>query len=130
MVLPRATARIAPRAGPNFPFLPRPIRQRVGDVVHPEESNAARRLSDLRAAQPADPTLQNLLGVLSAKLDLCSRLPIYEYEAGSEGHEDAARAFRRLAEVERRSFDEIIAALRQHLDQRTPANGVATGAQP
>jgi len=86
-------------------------------VLHPDEtSSAARRLSDLRKAQPGDPTLQNLLGVLSAKLELCSRLPIYEYEAGTQGHEASVLAFRRLAEVERDSFNEILACLRQHLD--------------
>jgi hypothetical protein len=74
-------------------------------------------ISDLRGAQPADATLQNLLGVLSAKLELCSRLPIFEYEAGNEGHEAAAAAFRQLAEVERRSFDELLACLRRHLEE-------------
>jgi hypothetical protein len=73
-------------------------------------------ISELRGAQPADATLQNLLGVLNAKLELCSRLPIYEYEAGNEGHEECAAAFRALAEVERRSFDELLDVLRRHLD--------------
>jgi hypothetical protein len=73
-------------------------------------------ISDLRGAQPADATLQNLLGVLSAKLELCSRLPIYEYEAGNEGHELPAAAFRRLAEIERQSFNELLECLHRHLD--------------
>ena len=73
-------------------------------------------INDLRGAQPADATLQNLLGVLSSKLELCSRLPIYEYEASNEGHEECAAAFRALADVERRSFNELLDALRLHLD--------------
>lgn len=93
-------------------------------MLHPEESSAARRLNDLRAAQPGDPTLQNLLNVLSAKLELCSRLPIYEYEAGSQGLDVAAEAFRRLGEVERQSFNDIVSALRHHIDETAPANGV------
>jgi hypothetical protein len=83
-------------------------------------------ISDLRGAQPADATLQNLLAVLSAKLELCSRLPIFEYEAGNEGHEAAAAAFRHLADVERRSFDELLASLRRHLDELAPAGGATT----
>jgi hypothetical protein len=94
-------------------------------VLHPDESSAARRLSDLRRAQPGDPTLQNLLGILSAKLELCARLPIFEYEAGSQGHESCARSFRRLAELERESFNEALACLRVHLDN-TAGHGVAT----
>jgi hypothetical protein len=91
-------------------------------------------ISDLRGAQPADATLQNLLSVLSAKLELCSRLPIFEYEAGNEGHEATAAAFRHLAEVERRSFNEMLACLRQHLEELSaadkparPTPGLTTG---
>lgn len=93
-------------------------------MLHPDDSRAARRLNDLRASQPGDPTLQNLIAVLTAKLELCSRLPIYEYEAGSQGLQGAAQAFHRLGEVERESFDEVVATLRDHIDHMTPA---ATG---
>jgi hypothetical protein len=74
-------------------------------------------ISDLRGAQPADTTLQNLLGVLSAKLELCSRLPIFEYEATNEGHEACAATFRQLADAERRSFDDLLVCLRRHLEE-------------
>jgi len=80
-------------------------------------SSAGRRLSDLTRVQPADRTLQNLLGTLSAKLEICSRLPVYEYEAASEGHEASAVAFHELAELERRSFYDLLACLRVHLDE-------------
>jgi hypothetical protein len=83
------------------------------------ESTAARVLSDLRSAQPADPTLQNLLRLLSSKLELCGRLPVFEYEAVQQGHHTSARAFHDLAEVERRSFNELIACLRRHLEETT-----------
>jgi hypothetical protein len=108
------------------PFRSRTFRRTVVFVLHPDESRAARRLSDLRKAQPGDPTLQNLLGVLSAKVDLCARLPIFEYEASSQGHEACVRMFRRLAETERRSFEEILACLREHIDE-TSGREVATG---
>ena len=94
-------------------------------MLHSDESDAARRLSDLRRAQPGDRTLQNILGILSAKLELCARLPVFEYEAGNLGHDAGLKAFRRLAEVERQSFDELLDCLRTHLDE-TARREVAT----
>ena len=79
-------------------------------------SNPGPRLSDLARVHPADRTLQNLLGTLSAKLELCSRLPIFEYEAASEGYTACAEAFQDLAASERQSCHEVLACLRQHLD--------------
>jgi hypothetical protein len=83
-------------------------------------SPTGRRLSDLARVHPADRTLQNLLGTLSAKLELCSRLPIFEYEASSEGHTVCATAFQDLAALERQSFNELLLCLRQHLDATVP----------
>jgi len=90
-------------------------------ISQPDQSVATRRLSDLRRAQPADATLKNLLGVLSAKLELCASLPVFEWEAGSEGYEDCAIAFRSLAEAERRSCTDVIERLREHLENRAAA---------
>jgi hypothetical protein len=87
-------------------------------VSQPTPNEPTRRLTDLRRAQPTDATLRNLLGVLSAKLELCASLPVYEWEAGSEGHEDCAAAFRMLAEAERQSCNEVLNRLREHLDLR------------
>jgi hypothetical protein len=84
-------------------------------------------ISDLRRGHPADATLQNLLGVLSAKLELCSRLPVLEYEASNEGHEPCAAAFRQLAEVERRSLDDLLDTLHQHLEQGRGSDRVPAG---
>jgi hypothetical protein len=84
-------------------------------VLPPNDSPAARSLQDLRRAQPADATLQNLLGVLSAKLELCARLPIFEYEASAEDHDDCADAFRVLADRERASFNALLDCLRRYL---------------
>jgi hypothetical protein len=88
-----------------------------------DPSQATKRLTDLRRAQPADATLKNLLGVLSAKLELCASLPVYEWEAVSEGYDACARAFRELAEAERRSCSEVIDRLREHLVQRADTQG-------
>lgn len=92
-------------------------------ISRTEPSEATRRLTDLRRAQPADATLKNLLGVLSAKLELCASLPVYEWEAGSEGYEECAAAFRDLAEAERRSTSDVIDRLREHLVQRAATQG-------
>jgi|ERR687897_349053 hypothetical protein len=84
-------------------------------------TDPTRSLSDLRRRQPADATLKNLLGVLNAKLELCASLPVYEWEAGSEGYDECAAAFRDLAEYERRSCSGVIDCLREHLQQRSDA---------
>ena len=86
-------------------------------------SEATRRLSDLRRAQPGDATLRNLLSVLNSKMDLCASLPVFEWEAGSEGWPDRAEAFRDLAEVERRSCSGLLDELRLHLEQRAALDG-------
>ena len=87
-------------------------------ISRTDPSEATRRLTDLRRAQPTDATLRNLLGVLSAKLELCASLPVYEWEAGSEGHKECALAFRNLAEAERRSCNDVLNRLREHLEHR------------
>jgi hypothetical protein len=93
-------------------------------ISQTDPNQATRRLTDLRRAQPADATLKNLLGLLNAKLELCASLPVYEWEAASEGFHEGAMAFRSLAEAERRSCGEVIELLRQHLGQRATTEGV------
>ncbi len=88
----------------------------------PHTTTPRLRLNELLKAQPADATLQNLLSVVGSKLELCSRLPIFEYEAASEGNEASATAFRALAASERDSFDEAVAYLRAHLDAKAGAD--------
>ena len=77
----------------------------------------SRRLSELARINPADRSLQNLLSTLSAQLEMCSRLPVYEYEASSEGHDALATAFHEVAEVQRRTFRNLVTCLRMHLDE-------------
>jgi hypothetical protein len=84
----------------------------------PGGGEAARSLGDLRRAQPGDATLRNLLSLLNAKLELCSTLPVYEWEATNEGWVERAAGFRSIAETERRSCGELIEHLRAHLEQR------------
>lgn len=79
------------------------------------ERSSAQRLTELRSALPYDETLQNLVTVLSLKLDLCARLPIFEYEAESEGFTDSASFFGALASAERASVNDIRRSLQSHL---------------
>ena len=78
-------------------------------------SEGRRRLSDLHQAKAADASLENLLTTLSGKITACSRLAVFEYEAGREGHPALAAAFRELAATERRSFDALLECLHGHL---------------
>jgi hypothetical protein len=88
-------------------------------------SQPAPRLSDLARVHPADRTLQNLLGTLSAKLELCSRLPVFEYEATTEGHTEVAGVLAHLAALERQSFGDLLLCLRDHLDATIPDRHVS-----
>jgi hypothetical protein len=81
-------------------------------------ADAALRLGRLRRTQPADATLRNLLSVLSAKLELCSSLSVYQWEAETEGYDASADAFHTLAEAESRSCSDLIDRLREHLELR------------
>ena len=80
-------------------------------------SSTTQRLAELRSAQPCDTTLQNLLSILNAKLDLSARLPVFEYEADSEGFPEAASFMSALASAERESVEDIVRSLRLHLDR-------------
>jgi len=77
----------------------------------------AQSLAGLRNAQPCDTTLQNLLTVLNAKLDLSARLPVFEYEADSEGFPEAASYLSALASAEREAVHDIVRTLRLHLER-------------
>ncbi len=79
-------------------------------------ADATVRLSDLRRAQPAHATLENVLETLVGQIRTCSRLAVFEYEAGSEGFPACADAFRQLADSERQSFNSLLDCLREHLD--------------
>src|SRR5215210_6502160 len=83
----------------------------------PRESTMVARLSELRRASPADATLRNLLSALRAKLEFSDQIPLYEYEAASEGHEACAAAFRELAPAERQSFVHLLTCLTRQLNE-------------
>ena len=68
-------------------------------------------ITDLRRARPADATFQNLLLLLSEKIELCGRLAVYEYEARAEDHLESAESFRALAADERASYKRLLRSL-------------------
>jgi hypothetical protein len=88
-----------------------------------QDTDATLRLSDLRKSQGEDATLRNLLAVLTAKLELSSRLPVCEWEAAHEQDASCAETFRRLAEEERRSCTYVLDCLHQYLDRRAAVTG-------
>ena len=61
-------------------------------------------------------TFQNLIHLLSAKIDSASRCALYEGEARAEGHEDSAQVFSELAVKERERINAVLACLSDHLD--------------
>ena len=83
----------------------------------PRRTSTAQRLVELRRAHPHDATLQNLLAIVSLKLDLSARLPVFEYEADSEGFSDTASFLSSLASAERESLQDVLTSLRLHLDR-------------
>ena len=98
--------------------------------MSPDPSHLDMRLSDLRRGQPADSTMRNLLVLLTDKLELCARLPVYEYEAAGEGYPNCAEAFSALAERERQSFDELLTCLRGQMEAGRQGGEERSSAHP
>jgi len=86
-------------------------------TIGPRQTSTAQRLNELRRAHPYDATLQNLLTLLTAKLDLSARLPVFEYEADSEGFAETASFLSALGSAERESVQDVVRSLRLHLDR-------------
>lgn len=82
----------------------------------PRQTSTAQRLNELRRAHPYDKTLQNLLTVLNAKLELSAHLPVFEYEADSEGFAETASFLSALASAERESVRDLLGSLQHHLE--------------
>jgi hypothetical protein len=95
--------------------------------VHvPQETPSRRGIGELRRSAPADDTTRNLLELLRCKLDLCTRLGVFELEAGSEGHDATASLFRDLAAVERDSFERLKRRLIAEMEMTAPADRSAS----
>jgi hypothetical protein len=82
-----------------------------------ERRERFQRFGALRRAQPADATMKNLLELLTIKLELCERLPVWEWEAGDEGNETSAATFHAVLETERRTCDEVLSSLHEHIER-------------
>jgi hypothetical protein len=68
-------------------------------------------------------TFQNLIHLLSAKIDCPARCALYDGEARSEGFEDCAQVFSGLAVKEREGINSLLECLAEHVDQRQQAAG-------
>ena len=88
------------------------------------------RLSDLQRARAADATLKNLLSTLTGQIQTSATLAVFEYEAESEGHPALAAAFHELGEIERSSFNALLASLRRHLNELEPQAHAAAAHRP
>jgi hypothetical protein len=98
------------------------FERRGREGLEHERREPSRRIGELRRMQPADATMKNLISLLTAKLELCEGLPVWEWEAGNEGHREQAAGFRTLADAERRSAVDIMEWLREHLERTAERN--------
>jgi hypothetical protein len=97
------------------------------------EDSMIRRLSDLKASQPTDATLRNLIEVLQTKLELSARLPVLVFEAEGDGDHECTRLLKSLVISEREQIAALLEGLRSHLDvqlEHTPAAQRAGTANP
>jgi hypothetical protein len=79
---------------------------------------SATRLADLRRQRPGDATLRDLLEILGSKLELCRRLPVYQYDAAHDGFDACAAELAELIVMERRMCERVVEMLHGHLEWR------------
>jgi hypothetical protein len=96
------------------------------------EDSISRRLSELRATQPADATLRNLISILQTKLETSARLSVLVYEADGDGDLECAQLFRSLVISEREQIAALLEGLRTRIEAQlnTPAASVAGVTSP
>ena len=80
------------------------------------EDTISLRLGELRATQPADATLRNLISVLQTKLETSARLPVLVFEAETAGDHECAELFRSLVVSERQQIAALLEGLRTRID--------------
>jgi hypothetical protein len=96
------------------------------------EDIISRRLSELRATQPADATLRNLISILQTKLETSARLPVLVFEAEGDGDRECADLFRALVISEREQIAALLEGLRTRIDAQlnTPAASAVAVTSP
>jgi hypothetical protein len=80
------------------------------------EDTIIRRLSELRATQPADATLRNLISILQTKLETSARLPVLVFEAEGDGDLECAQLFRSLVISEKQQIAALLEGLSTRID--------------
>jgi hypothetical protein len=80
------------------------------------ETNARGSLNELRGPRPIEPSIENLLVAITAKVELHSRLRVWAHEATRAGCPECVRLFKTLADSDRTQIDQLLAGLRHHLE--------------
>ena len=69
----------------------------------------------IRTEEPVVNTIHNLVHTLSSKLDAAARYGLYQEEAKTDGFEDCADLFAKLAESEQRHIQGLVRCLKEHI---------------
>ena len=69
----------------------------------------------IRTEEPVVNTIHNLVHTLSSKLDAAARYGLYQDEAKTDGFEDVADLFARLAESEQEHIQGLVRCLKEHI---------------
>jgi hypothetical protein len=72
-------------------------------------------MEQIRTEQPVENTIHNLVQTLSTKLDSAARYGLYVEDARTDGHDDCADVFGRLAAREQESIDDLMRCLQDHI---------------
>lgn len=72
-------------------------------------------MEQIRTEQPVQNTIHNLVQTLSTKLDSAARYGLYVDDARSDGYDDCAEMFQRLAGREQESIQEVVRCLEKHI---------------
>lgn len=80
-------------------------------------ATAAAGLEQIRTEEPVKNTIHNLIQTLSTKLDSAARYGLYMEDARTDGYDDCAKMFERLAGREKESIDDLLACLEEHVGE-------------
>ena len=85
------------------------------DEREDEGPGSSRGLDDIRAEEPVENTVHNLVQTLSVKLDSAARYRLYQEDARKDGYERGVEIFARLEERDRESIRDLLHALHDRL---------------
>jgi hypothetical protein len=74
-------------------------------------------IEQIRTEQPVKNTIHNPVQTLSIKLDSAARYGLYQEDARTDGYEDCAEMFGRLAEREQEAIRDLVNCLEKHIGE-------------